>query len=45
MAVQPCVEWIQIKKKLKEGRQEVDFLNADKQTFLEVDTINIGEYG
>ena len=28
----------------KEGRQEVDFLHADKQTFLQVDTINIGEY-
>ena len=29
----------------KEGRHEVDFLHADKQTFLQVDTINIGEYG
>ena len=28
-----------------EGRQEVDFLHADKQTFLKVDTINIGYYG
>ena len=29
----------------KEGRHEVDFLHADKQTSLEVDTINIDEYG
>ena len=29
----------------KEGRHEVDFLHADKQTFLQVDTINIGVYG
>ena len=26
----------------KKGRHEVDFLHADKQTFLKVDTINIG---
>ena len=32
-------------KKEKKGRHEVDFLHADKQTFLQVDTINIGEYG
>ena len=32
-------------KKKKEGRHEVDFLYVDKQTFLQVDTINIGEYG
>ena len=29
----------------KEGRHEVDFLHADRQTFLQVDTINIGDYG
>ena len=29
----------------KEGRQEVDFLHLDKQTFLQVDIINISEYG
>ena len=28
----------------KKERCEVDFLHADKQTFLQVDTINIGEY-
>ena len=26
-------------------KKKVDFLHADKQTFLQVDTINIGEYG
>ena len=30
---------------IKEGRHEVHFLHADKQTFLHADTINIGEYG
>ena len=40
------MEWIPIKKKeKKEGGREVDFLHADKQTFLQVDIINIGEYG
>ena len=29
----------------KEGKHEVDFLHADKQAFLQVDTINIVEYG
>ena len=29
----------------KEGRHEVDFLHADIQAFLQVDTIIIGEYG
>ena len=29
----------------KEGKHEVDFLHVDKQTFLQVDTFNIGEYG
>ena len=38
VAVQPCIEWIPILK--KERRHEVDFFNADKQTFLQVDTIN-----
>ena len=28
----------------KEGRHEVGFLHADKQTFLQVDTIKICEY-
>ena len=28
----------------KEGRHEVDFLHGDKQTFLQVDAINIVEY-
>ena len=28
----------------KEGRHEVDFLHGDKQTFLQLDTINIVEY-
>ena len=42
MAVQPYMGWIQIKKK-KKGRHEVDFLHVDKQTFLQVDTINIGD--
>ena len=44
VAVKPCMERIPIKKK-KEGRLEVEFLYADKQTFLQVDTVNVGEYG
>ena len=32
-------------EKKKKGRHEVDFLYADKQTILQVDTINVGEYG
>ena len=28
----------------KEGRHEVDFLHGDKQTFLQVDALNIVEY-
>ena len=32
-------------KKKKEERHEVDFLHADKRTFIQVDIINIGEYG
>ena len=41
------MEWIPIKKKGKKGDLKFffDFLYADKQTFLQVDTINIGEYG
>ena len=42
MAVKPCMEW---KKRKKERKHEVGFLDADKQTFVQVDTINIGEYG
>ena len=34
-----------LKKKKKEARHEVDFLHVDKQTFLQFDTSNIGEYG
>ena len=29
----------------KEGRGEVDFLHIDKQTILQVDTINLGAHG
>ena len=29
----------------KEGRGEVDFLHADKQIILQVDTINLGGHG
>ena len=34
------------KKKIKEGRDEVDFLHTDKhQTFIKVDTISFGGHG
>ena len=36
---------ISLKNFKKEGRHEVDFLDADKQNFLQIDAINIGEYG
>ena len=34
-----CLQYLK-----KERRHEVDFLHEDKQTFLQVDTINTGEY-
>ena len=35
---------ISLKYVKKEGMHEVDFLHGDKQTFLQVDAINIVEY-